>query len=367
MHDQGLGGPANVIEAVKWYGLSAEQGQVVAQYLLGHLYQLGRLGPLPDYVEAKKWYSSAEGKYEPAAVALGFIYDTVDDDYQHALVGYQHAADRHSPIGEFDLGLIYEKGKGCPVDFEKAEALYREAAEQGHRQAMVQLAGIYFNGSVGARDEQKALHWYEKAATLGDRDALYQLGLLSETGVSTKLDLTNALHYYQQAADKGNAKAMLALARMYQYGLGVNKDLQQAAKFYKELSELGNAYAEYQLATIYYEGIDGQRMPEKGKQLLQQAQENGSPQARRTLQWLSAQSEERISFIEPLFMGQTPILAERPVDLMYLDALNDWNRGDELSSRMILDKIMTQFPHYIPARRAYEQLNQQFNSQGIIS
>ena len=85
MHDQGLGGPANVIEAVKWYGLSAEQGQVVAQYLLGHLYQLGRLGPLPDYVEAKKWYSSAQSNYAPAAVALGFIYDTVDDDYQQAL------------------------------------------------------------------------------------------------------------------------------------------------------------------------------------------------------------------------------------------------------------------------------------------
>lgn len=368
MYEKGLGGSVDVAEAAKWYQLAADQDHATAQYLLGNLYQVGRIGSEPDYAEAKKWYSSAQGNYVPAAIALGFIHDTVDDDYQKALIDYQLAADKHSPIGAYDLGLIYENGKGTPVDFKKAVALYQEAADQGHRQAMVQLAGLYFNGQAdGTRDEEKALYWYEKAASLGDRDALYQLGLLSETGVSTKLDFNDALRYYQQAADKGNAKAMLALARMYQYGIGVSKDMQKAAAFYKALAESGNAYAEYQLATIYYEGIDGQRMPDKGKQLLQQAQDNGSPQARRTLQWLSAQAEERTSFIEPMLMNQANAVAGRPVDLMYLDALNDWNRGDELSSRLILDKIMTEFPHYIPAKRAYEQLNQQFNPRNIIS
>ncbi len=368
MLDKGLGGSVDIANAQKWYGLAAEQGQVVAQYLLGNLYQLGRLSVQPDYAEAKKWYSSAQSSYAPAAVALAFIYDTVDDDYQHAFLGYQKAAEKHDPIGEFNLGLMYEKGKGLPADFLKAKEWYEAAAQQGHRQAMVQLAGLYFNGLVGARDDEKAYEWYQKAAALGDRDALYQLGLLSETGVATTLDFTKALHYYQQSADKGNAKAKLALARMYQYGIGVPKDLQQAAKYYKELALLGNAYAEYQLATFYYEGIeDGKRMPEKGKQLLQSADENGSLQARRALQWLSAQSENRTSFIEPLAMRQMPALASRPVDLMYFDALNDWNRGDELSSRRTLDQIMTQFPNYIPAKRAYEQLTSQLNPKGTVS
>ena len=128
----------------------------------------------------------------------------------------------------------------------------------------------------------------------------------------------------------------------------------------------GNAYAQYQLATLYYEGVDGKRMPELGKQLLQQAQENGSPQARRTLQWLDAQSQGHTSFIEPLLLSQAPALAQKPVDLMYLDALSAWNRGDEKSSRIILDRIMTQFPNYTPAKRAYEQLHQQLSPPSIF-
>ena len=362
MFDQGLGGPIDIVNAEKWYKAAAEQGQVGAQYMLGQLYQLGRIGTQPDYVEAKKWYGKAQGTYAPAAIALGFVYDTVDDDYQQALSSYQQAADKQDPIGEFDLGLIYEKGKGRAVDFVKAKELYQQAADKGHTQAMVQLAGLYFNGSLGARDEQEALVWYKKSAELGDRDALYQLGLLAETGVATKLDFPEAIRYYQQASDKGNAKAMLALARIYQYGLGVPQDNHQAEKYYKELAKLGNAYAQYQLATFYYEGIDGKRLPQEGKKLLQQAQENGSQQARRTLQWLDAQSEQRKSFIEPAQVAQIPVLAQ-PVDLMYMDALSEWNRGDEHSSRIILDRIMTQFPNYTPAKRAYEQLNQNLTPQ----
>ncbi len=366
MFEQGLGGTTDLVNAEKWYRAAAEQGQVVAQYLLGQLYQLGRIGNQPDYAEAKKWYSSAQSNYAPAAIALGFVYDTVDDNYQQALVSYQHAADQHDPIGQFDLGLIYEEGKGRPVDFEKAKELYQQAADNGHSKAMVQLAGLYFNGSLGSRDESEALVWYKKAAELGDRDALYELGLLSETGVAMPLDFSEAIRYYQQASDKGNAKAMLALARIYQYGLGVPKDNQRAEAMYKELAKLGNAYAQYQLATFYFEGIGGKRMPQEGKQLLQQAQENGSQQARKILQWLDSQGEQRHSFIEPAQIAQTPVLAQ-PVDLMYLDALNEWNRGDERSSRVILDRIMTQFPHYTPAKRAYEQLNQHISpASGIF-
>ena len=361
MFEQGLGGPVDASIAEKWYSLAANQGQVVAQYLLGHLYQLGTVSGQPDYAEAKKWYSSAQSNYAPAAVALGFIYDTVDDDYQHALAGYQMAAQQHDANGQFNLGLMYEQGKGRPVDFEKAQALYQEAANSGQSKAMVQLAGLLFKGLAGSRDEEQALQWYQKAAKLGDRDALYQLGLLAETGVGTKLDYTEAMHFYQQASDKGNAKAKLALARMYQYGLGIAKDNHQAEKLYMELAAIGNAYAQYQLATFYYQGIDGDPSPSKGKQLLQQAQDNGSLQARKILQWLDAQAQERSSFIEPIIMNQMPMLAQQPADLMYLDALNEWNRGDERTTRIILNQINTQFPQYEPAKRAYEQLNHPLN------
>lgn len=355
MYEKGLGGSVDMTNAQKWYTMAAEQNEPVAQYLLGQLYQFGWLDKKPDYELAQKWYSSAQAQYAPAAVASGFVYDTVDDNYQPALAKYELAAKAGDAVGQFNAGLVYEKGKGRPVNVEKATDLYLRAAEQGHVQAMVQLAGIYLNS---ASSEQKALSWYKKAAILGDRDALYQLGLLSETGVATKLDYADAIKYYQQSAEKGNANAKLALARMYQYGLGVTKDLNQALVFYKELAAMDNAYAQYQLATFYYDDEAGARSAQQGKQLLLQAQNNGSMQARKALQWLASQDQERSSFIEPVTLTQPVIATEKSADLMYLDALNTWNRGDETSSRLMLTRILTQYPDYTPAKRTYEQLGQ---------
>ena len=359
LYERGLGGEANAELALQWYSSAAEQGQPIAQYLLGQLYQLGRIGGQPDYELAKKWYSAAKDNFTPAAVALGFIFDTVEDDYLRASENYQLAVAANDLKGLFNLGLIYEDGKGQATNPAKAEALYIKAAERGFSPAMNQLAGLYFRGALGKRDEQKALYWYKKAADSGDREANYQLGLLSETGVSTKLDYANAINYYQKSADLGNEKAKLALARMYQYGLGVNKDLQHAADLYKELADNSNAYAQYQLANLYFEGTLGQRLPDQGKRLLQLASANGNYQATKRLRWIEAQQAQKFSFIEPVVINQSPVLADQTADLMYLDAMSEWNRGDETLSRMILDRLMSKYPQYVPAKRAYEQLNQQ--------
>lgn len=365
LYDTGLGGQLDRELAAKWYDLAAVQGQPIAQFLLGQLYQLGRIGNQPNYAEAKKWYAAAQTVYPKAAVALGFIYDTVDDNYLKALESYQLAARKGDVVGEFDLGLIYEKGKGIPVNYAKAKELFTRAASQGYSEAMTQLADMYFNGLGVTRSEQQALQLYKKAASLGDADALYQLGLLSETGVATKLDFPNAVNYYYQASAKGNEKAKLALARMYQYGLGVKQDNEQAARLYGELAATDNAYAQYRLALIQFNGSSDHKSDE-GKRLLQQASANGSLQARKMLQWLDAQQQERVSFIEPIAINQMPVLAGQAADLMYFDALSEWNRGDEDLSRMILRRLMTKFPQYVPAKRAYEQLNQHSNSFSVV-
>ncbi|KTC74282.1 enhanced entry protein EnhC [Legionella birminghamensis] len=359
LYDRGLGGEANSEVAAHWYTEAAEQGQPIAQFLLAQLYQLGRVGDKPDYELAKKWYKQAQVNFPFASVALGFIYDTVEDDYVNAADNYSLAAKTGDAIGQYNLGLLYENGKGMPVNLQQARDYFQQAADQGYGKAMTQLAGLYFNGIDGVRDEQQALHWYKKAAAAGDGGALYQLGLLSETGVAMKLDFPNAVSYYQQASDLGNEKAQMALARMYQYGIGVQKDLQHAADLYKVLAANSNAYAQYQLAMMYIDGQLGEPSIAQGKPLLIQASNNGSYQAETMLRWLNAKQEQKLSFIEPMRLNKAPVLAGQPAELMYMDALNEWNRGDETMSRMILDRLMTQFPHYIPAKKIYEQLNQQ--------
>lgn len=357
MLQKGLGAEPDLVAAQYWYTASAEQGNPEAQYLLGQFYQVGEIGE-PDYNLAKQWYQKAAKPLSKADVALGFIYETVDDNYSQALKAYEQAAAKGDVLGAYNLALMYEYGKGVPVNYSKALILFKEAAEKGVPEAMSQLAGMYFYGLGNPRNEQEALVWYKKAAILGNSNALYALGLLSETGVGVKLDFPDALRYYQEASDKGNEKAMLALARMYHYGLGVEKDHKRSASIYEKLVQKQNAYAQYQLGTYYIEGTAGEKLPEKGRQLLEQASENGSLQARRVLQRLYAQTQDKVSYVEPVLFNSVPKFDGQSADMIYFDALNEWNHGEEVLSRMILHRLVTQYPNFIPAKRAYEQLNQ---------
>lgn len=357
MDEKGIGTNPDMSGAQHWYTASAEQGNPIAEYLLGQFYQLGRNSE-PDYNAAKNWYQKAATTLSVADVALGFLEETVDDNYAQAFKAYEQAAAKGNVLGMYNLGLMYLYGKGTPVNYQKAKELFVQAANNNVHEAMDQLGDIYFMGLGQARDEQEALSWYKKAADLGNANALYELGLLSETGVTTKLDFTEALKYYQNAADKGNEKAMLALARMYHYGLGVEKNPKMAADLYQKLVVRQNAYAQYQLGTYYLDGTAGERSPAKGKLLLQQASDNGNLQARQALQRMEAQAQSRVSFIEPIVFDRASIVAGEAANRMYFDALNEWNRGDELLSRMILRHIVTQYPDFVPARRVYEQVNQ---------
>lgn len=356
MYDKGIGAPANAESAHKWYLAAAEQGNAMAQYQLGQLYQSGRLSR-PDYEKALAWYGKAAKKLPAALVATGFIEETVADQYAKAMHAYQQAAAEGDALGAYNLALMYEYGKGVAVNYHKAKEYYQQAADKGVSLAMTQLAGLYFNGAGTERNVQEALAWYKKAAATGEHNALYQLGLLSETGVATKLDYDDAAHYYQKAAQKGNEKAMIALARMHQYGLGIEKDELKARQWYEQLAERHNGYAQYQLATFYLEGRGGEPRLDKARELLKRASENGHMEASQLLRAMEAQSKSQISYIEPALMNQTPAMSGQPADLIYFDALAEWNRGDETLSRMMLQRLMTNFPHYLPAKRAFDQLN----------
>ena len=70
----GKGLPKDSAEAVKWYRKSAEQGDAIAQYNLGLMYDSGDGVPQDD-IEAEKWYrKSAEQGNADAQSYLGSMY-----------------------------------------------------------------------------------------------------------------------------------------------------------------------------------------------------------------------------------------------------------------------------------------------------
>lgn len=356
MYEHGLGGAVNLKLSQDWYQKASEQGEPVAQFLLGNLYQMGQVGDAPNYRLAKFWYQKAEQKLPKAAVALGFVEETVFDDYKKAKQSYQLAAAKGNNIGKYNLALVYDYGKGEPVNVDKARELLQDAAEHGNQDAMTILGSLYLKGDNGHSDLQYALMWYKKAAAAGSVDALYQLGLFFETGVATSVNIAEALSYYEKAAAKGDSKAKLALARMYQYGLGVSPNKEVASSYYKELANKGNPYAQLQLASFYYAGLTGKPEPEQGFALLQKAQRNGSEAASKLLLKIQGSNSETASYIEPITIEEKMNLSAMPVNMLYMQALNEWNEGNAKASQKILDKIRLKFPSFEPAKRAVKDL-----------
>ncbi len=173
--EQGLGGAVDLNGAKKWYEIASLQGNAQAQYLLGSWYQQGIGQTLGDDAAATKWYASAQAHYAPAAVALGFMEETINDRYDLARQAYEQAANTGNAMAQYNLGLMYAQGKGCPVDFAAAKLWFAKAADQKLHYAMVQLASLYANGTGVARDQAQALAWYQKAAALGNEEASLHL------------------------------------------------------------------------------------------------------------------------------------------------------------------------------------------------
>ena len=106
MYDEGQGVPQDYEEKLKWYRLSAEQGDAEAQFDLGTMYYQGQGVPQDDK-EAFKWYRLASDKGDADA--------------------------------QCSLGEMYYEGQGVSQDYAEAIKLWKLAAEQGNAGAQHHL------------------------------------------------------------------------------------------------------------------------------------------------------------------------------------------------------------------------------------
>ena len=83
---------------------------------------------------------------------------------------------------QYNLGLMYQTGRGVKQDDAEAVRLYRRAADQGHTGAQNNLGWMYANGLGVKRDNAEAVKWYRSAADQGHDDAQVNLGRCIELG-----------------------------------------------------------------------------------------------------------------------------------------------------------------------------------------
>ena len=66
---------------------------------------------------------------------------------------------------QFNLGIMYSKGRGVPQDYAEAVKWSRKAADQGHAGAQFNLGVMYHNGWGVPQDYVEAHMWYNLAAS----------------------------------------------------------------------------------------------------------------------------------------------------------------------------------------------------------
>ena len=138
MYEDGRGVKKDLSEAVKWYRKAAEQGYAPGQYLTGEMYRKGE-GVIKDSYEAANWYrKAAEQGYADAQLNLGNMY-LQTEDLSEAVKWYKKADEQGLAPAQYNLGLMYYKGKGVQLDKIKAYTLWLKAARQGHEGAQHNL------------------------------------------------------------------------------------------------------------------------------------------------------------------------------------------------------------------------------------
>ena len=88
-------------------------------------------------------------------------------DYASAFEAWRAAADQGDARAQYNLGLMYQTGRGIPQDYGAAVQWFQQAAEGGHVKAQSSLGNFYAAGRGVPQDDVLALMWLSLASTQG--------------------------------------------------------------------------------------------------------------------------------------------------------------------------------------------------------
>ena len=149
----------------------------------------GTSQPLPPSQEAPA-QASLRGPSAPSIRAL------------HAL------AEQGNPEAQFNLGILYDQGRGLPKDKQEAVRWYRRAAMQADTFAQNALGDNYWEGTGVPKDDREAVRWWRLAADKGFAPAQHSLGkLLAGGGQGVQVDKPQAYMWLRLSAAQGDDEA----------------------------------------------------------------------------------------------------------------------------------------------------------------
>ena len=128
-------------------------------------------------------------------------------DFATALREWRPLAQQGDARAQYNLGVLYRKGRGVPQDDVQARQWYEKAAAQGQAKAQYNLGTLYLNGSGVPKDYQQALRWFRMAADQGEALAQTKIGIMYDDGQGVPHDFVQAHKWYNLAATNGDKPA----------------------------------------------------------------------------------------------------------------------------------------------------------------
>ncbi len=240
-----------------------------------------------DYKKAEKLLLS-EANNILALYDLGKLYSMEESGlksdeksfefYKKALQGFiqiEPKAKKIKPYLQYQIGMMYFKGLGTPIDNQKAAEYFEKSAELGNQYAKRLLALEYISGKNFEQNIDKGIPLLTECANGGDAFSCYKLGTLYLKGEIVNQDLDKAEKYLLSAEDNGFTQ--YALGKLY---LQKEKyDIQKAISYFKKSADK-NMQASYQLGRLYFFSADGlEKDKEKAMEYLNLSAEQGNDYA----------------------------------------------------------------------------------------
>jgi clan AA aspartic protease (TIGR02281 family) len=101
-------------------------------------------------------------------------------DYPAALQLFWKMAAQGNAEAEYNVGFLYESGRGPAQNYREAIDWHRLAAAQGHAAAQTHLGLMYANGRGVLKDDKEAVRWLQLAAAQGYTEAKQALTQLQQ-------------------------------------------------------------------------------------------------------------------------------------------------------------------------------------------
>lgn len=107
----------------------------------------------------------------------------------------------------YEVGRMYERGRGTGKSFDAAASWYQKASDAGNDSAKARLGKMYIEGRGVTKDLNKAYQLLSEAARNNVSSAQYQLGIMYEIGIGISENNSKALYWYKKAAELGHYQA----------------------------------------------------------------------------------------------------------------------------------------------------------------